>query len=173
MVRKDNKNRIVSVHRVTKKLSNGTKRFYHYVFRGGPKFWSSDMEFDVSDERYVSTFECARQGKRATPSIGAKTTRAILKKYRESVVFTKLAKRTQSDYNGFLDDLEGEFGDDPIALFEELDSVSEIREWRNKWKHSLKRYDYAGTVVTTFLNWACNVDTALRTHHHKRAEEAI
>lgn len=163
-----NKNRIVGVHRVTKFLSTGKKRVYHYVYRGGPKFWSSEMDFDESDGRYVEAYQHAKNGTRLVSKVDGKSTSAILQKYRDSAEFKGLAERTKKDYISFLDKFEHEFGDDPIAMFEEREAVSEIREWRTRWKQSPKQYDYSGTVVTRFLNWASRIDMSLKSHHHVR-----
>ncbi|HEY9038617.1 MAG TPA: site-specific integrase [Roseovarius sp.] len=100
--------------------------------------------------------------------VDEKSTALVLARYRESSEFQKLKPRTQQDYRHFLDAFEVEFGEDPIALFEEPESLGEIREWRaKKWGHSAKRYDYAGTVATTFLNWCVNKDAAIKVHFHK------
>lgn len=32
----------------------------------------------------------------------------------------------------------------------------EINKWRDGWSHSPKQFDYAGSVVSLFLNWALN-----------------
>ncbi|MDO6732446.1 site-specific integrase [Marinovum sp. 2_MG-2023] len=124
------------------------------------------MDFDESDSRYVDAYQNAKNGTRSEPKIGGKSTRAILGKYFDSVDFKGFADRTKKDYLGFLNSFEIEFGDDPIAIFEEPESVDEIREWRKKWDHSPKRYDYAGTVVTRFLNWALKINKSLKLHHH-------
>ncbi|WP_163849212.1 tyrosine-type recombinase/integrase [Pseudooceanicola aestuarii] len=168
MARNENKTRIVGVHRVTKKLADGTMRKYHYVFRGsGTCFWDSDQEFDESDPRYVTAYDAALRGLRVTPKVVENSTASVLERYRDSREFRKLKPRTQKDYKLFLNAFEAEFGEDPISLFEEAESLGEIRKWRSdKWGHSDKRYDYAGTVVTTFLNWCVNRDAAIKVHFH-------
>jgi integrase len=124
------------------------------------------MDFDESGSRYVDAYQNAKNGTRPVPKIDGKSTSAILGKYLDSVEFKGLADRTKKDYLGFLSSFEAEFGDDPVAMFEEPESVNEIGEWRKKWEHSPKRYDYAGTVVTRFLNWALKTNKSLKQHHH-------
>jgi len=168
VAKRDNEHRIAGVHRVTKKRKDGTKSKYHYVFRSGPKFWDSTMEFDASDARYISAYEAAIRKLRVTPTIDEKSTSFVLGRYLNASEFVKLKPRTKKDYQQFLAAFEEEFGEDPIELFEEPDSLGEIREWRSKkWGHSPKRYDYAGTVITTFLNWCVEKDAAIRLHFHK------
>ena len=39
-------------------------------------------------------------------------------------------------------------------MFAEPESRGEVSEWRQQWAYSPKQFDYCGTVVTRFLNWA-------------------
>lgn len=161
--------RIAKVHRVTKKRKDGSQRRYHYAFRGGPKFWDSTMAFGATDDRYVSAYEAVMRDLRneRAPKVDGKSTAFALQRYRDSAEFNDLAPRTRSDYEKYLTSFEAEFGEDPLAMFEERAVIGEIREWRTKWKDSPKQYDYAGTVVTRFLNWCVDMDHTLEVHHHK------
>jgi Phage integrase family. len=154
---------------VTKKRKDGAERKYHYVFRGGPKFWDSTMAFDAFDHRYVSAYEAVMRDLRneREPKVDGKSTSFALQRYRDSAEFNDLADRTRADYEKYLTAFEEEFGEDPLVMFQERAVIGEIREWRTKWKDSPKQYDYAGTVVTRFLNWCVDTDHTLEVHHHK------
>ena len=39
-------------------------------------------------------------------------------------------------------------------MWEEPAARQDLNKWRGAWDHSPKQYDYAGTVVSLFLNWA-------------------
>lgn len=165
-------NKIKDVHRVTKKLSDGTVKIYHYAYRGGPQFWNSGMDFDASDRAYVSAYDNALRHQSAKPKFTGASTQAVIDRFKSSIHFTSKAPRTQKDYNKYLDAFEVEFGEDSIKLFEEKDSITEIREWKNdNWAHSPKQYDYATTVVTLFLNWAKDEDSSIAVHHHHRVRK--
>lgn len=165
-------NKIKGVHRVSKKLSGGVVRAYHYAFRGGPMFWHSGMEFDASDKAYVFSYDDALRHQPAKPAFSGLSTKAVIDRFRNSIHFTKKSPRTQKDYKKYLDAFEAEFGDDPIALFEEKESTTEIRKWKNdNWSHSPKQYDYATTVVTLFLNWAKDEDASIAINHHQRVKK--
>lgn len=161
--------RIAGVHRVTKMRKDGSKLKYHYVFRGGPKFWDSTMAFDAADDRYVSAYEAVMRDLRneRAPKVDGKSTAFALQLYRDSAEFCELSQRTRDDYEKYLTSFEEEFGEDPLAMFQERAVNGEIRAWRTKWKNSPRQYDYAGGVVTTFLNWCVDVDHSLDVHHHK------
>ncbi|MGK7652070.1 tyrosine-type recombinase/integrase [Roseovarius sp. B08] len=161
--------RIAGVHRITKKRKDGTKSKYHYVFRGGPRFWDSTMAFDTTDDRYVSAYEAVMRDLRndRAPKVDGKSTAFALQRYRDSAEFCELSQRTRDDYEKYLTPFEEEFGEDPLAMFQERAVIGEIRAWRTKWKKSPRQYDYAGGVVTTFLNWCVDIDHSLEVHHHK------
>lgn len=158
---------------IAKKLSSGKYRVYYSAFRGGPRFWTDADVYDESDRRYVSAYEPVLRDARPGPKNDGKSTTAVLERYRTSADFVNLQTRTRKDYSLFLDDFEREFGSDPIELFAEKESLGEIREWRSQWSHSPKRYDYAGTVITKFLNWSVEEDAALAIHHHRGVKKTI
>ncbi|MBS0573135.1 MAG: tyrosine-type recombinase/integrase [Proteobacteria bacterium] len=78
------------------------------------------------------------------------------------------ADRTRRDYRLWALRFADEFKDDPAAMFEERESRAEVNDWRARWKHSPKQYDYAGTVVTRILNWARDDAGKIRDHHCER-----
>ncbi|WP_092422827.1 tyrosine-type recombinase/integrase [Alloyangia pacifica] len=127
------------------------------------------MAFDATDARYVSAYDAAMKAQRdmRIPAADSKSTSLALQRYRDSAEFNGLAPRTRDDYEKFLTSFEAEFGEDPLAMFQEREAIGEIREWRTKWKNSPRQYDYAGGAVTTFLNWCVDTDHALEFHHHK------
>lgn len=167
MVSNSKKTRIAGVHRVKKKLSCGGLRTYHYVFRGGPKFWSDVCDYDEADPQYVLDYQAALTGTRVKSKISGEATTYYIDRYRSSAEYKRLKPRTQSDYEKYLKSFEEEFGVDPIKMFEEMEAVGQIREWRSKWSHSPKQYDYAGSVITTFLTWCVEADSAITVHYHK------
>ena len=155
------------VHRVKKRLAGGGVREYHYAFRGGPKFWSSDSDVDEGGPEYALAFASVLRGRELlVRNVGRNTTRAVVERYLRSAHFVNLGQRTQDDYKKYISAFDQEFGEDPIAIFEEKEAVAEVREWKNRWAHSPKQYDYATSVVTRLLNWAMSEDASIRVYHH-------
>lgn len=170
MANSEYEHRLAGVHRVRKqKHGSAPGREYHYVFRGGPKFWDGSMDFGPSDARYISAYEAVMRNLRnnRAPKVRSESTAVALERYRDSAEFHGLSDRTKDDYEKYLTSFEAEFGEDPLAMFQEHEVNGEIREWRTKWKKSPRQYDYAGGVVTTFLNWCVDTDHTLEFHHHK------
>jgi hypothetical protein len=159
------------VHRVIKKLATGEKRKYHYVFRGGPCFWNSSDSIEPGDPEYAIAFaDALRKAPTGIKTTGANSTAAVIASYRKSAHFTLLKPRTQRDYEKYLTAFEAEFGEDPVKMFEEVESIAEIRVWKEQWKHSPKQYDYATSVVTRLLNWAKKEGAKITMHHHVGVE---
>lgn len=159
--------KIKGVHRVTKRLAGGGLRVYYYAFRGGPRFWVADGKAWPQDPAYAIAYAKAIEG--APTGIvhpGQHSTAAVIERYRTSIHFARLAPHTRADYEKYLIAFETEFGLDPIAMFEEKASLAEIREWKDRWAHSPKLYDYATSVVTRLLNWAKDEDACIAMHCH-------
>lgn len=161
--------RLKGIHRVRKRLATGAVREYHYAYRGGPCFWRTGDAMVVGSSDYIQAFGEASKPRRLraqSDPVMASSTRAVIERYRKSIHFQKLAARTQADYVKYLNAFDAEFGVDPIKLFEEKASLSEIRTWKEQWVHSPKSYDYATSVVTRLLNWARDEDVVIAIHHH-------
>jgi len=162
---------IKGVHRVRKKLADGTVREYHYAYRGGPQFWSSVADSRPGDRDYVFALnDSLRPSMPEKPKVDRGLTVAVMARYRNSPQYLNLKPRTKQDYDKFLGAFEEEFGNDRTKLFEERESLAEINDWKNRWAHSLKQWDYATTVVTRFLNWARKHGVSIVVHYHNGIE---
>ena len=150
------------INRVRGKLSDGTV-FYYFYLRGrkGKSFWKDVNKFPKSKD-FFGAYSSAME--RASPKRNAVMTDAVVDAYISSAEFLTLKPRTQSDYRRWAMRFAEEFQSDPIQMFEEASSRAEITQWRSKWKHSPKQYDYAGTVVTRILNWS--LDAGKIAQHH-------
>lgn len=149
------------VHRVRKKLSDGTRREYHYAWRGGPKFWDSASDVALGSPEYIAAFQEFAD----KPATAVGTAPAMIDAYLSSIEFRSLGERTQKDYKRFALSFADSFSEDPAAIFEDPASRGEVNQWRQEtWGHSPKQYDYAGTVATVILNWA-REDGRIREHH--------
>jgi len=148
------------IHRVTRKLADGSFRKHHYAWRGGPKFWSSDSDIREGSAEYVAALAaCVKR-----PKTGSISVPEMIDRYLDSAGFTSRAKRTQADYKKWALRFADEFREDPAALFEDPESRGEVMRWREHWAHSPKQYDYAATVASVVLNWARDAGI-IKMHH--------
>ncbi len=136
------------IHRVRRKLAEGTVREHHYAWRGGPKFWSSDSGVRKGSADYIAALTAVAE-RLKTDGLSAP---AMIDAFLDSAEYRKLAPRTRANCRKWALRFAEEFKGDPAAIFEDPASRGEVTEWRQKWTHSPKQYDYAGTVVTVILN---------------------
>ncbi|CAN0588838.1 unnamed protein product, partial [Ectocarpus sp. 12 AP-2014] len=54
---------IKGIHRVKKKLSGGRKVEYHYAWRGGPRFWSSEDAIQAGSASYWAAWHKVVEGR--------------------------------------------------------------------------------------------------------------
>lgn len=162
--------KLAGIHRVYKTLASGKVVEYHYAFRGGPQFWRSTSGILLGGADYLAAFRGANDKltERFSRASQGFTVADLIARYRESAAFTNLGARSQRDYEVWLERIKTEFGEDPVAMFEEPESVAEIRRWKETWKDSPKQYDYSTSVISLLLNWAVNEDKSLKQHHHHR-----
>jgi len=148
------------IHKVRKQLSDGTVREYHYAWRGGPKFWATDSNFKKNSSEYVAALADVAE----RPKPRGLTVPVLVDFYLDSPEYGSKAARTQADYRKFALNLAKDFKDDSATIFEDPESRVEVNEWRKRWGHSPKQYDYAATVVSIILNWARD-EGHIRLHH--------
>lgn len=140
------------VHRVRKRLSDGTVRIYYYAWRGGPR-----MEADVKDTRAFMTewlrLTRDRPIEADTPS-EEMTLAHLVKLYVAASDFTGLKSRTQTDYRAALERIEAKFFNMPLAALEEKGSRSIIRRWRDESMGDRPRTaDITMSVFNKLLNF--------------------
>ncbi|TWI29705.1 tyrosine-type recombinase/integrase [Paracoccus sulfuroxidans] len=126
---------LTGVHRVRMKLADGTKREYHYAWRGkgAPRFWSSESDIKVGSADYLAALAaCASKGSAAKGKF-----REVILAFLSSAEFEKLAPRTKSDMRGSINHasngIDKKFGDAPIAAFND----PRIRTTALKWRDSI------------------------------------
>lgn len=151
---------IKGVHRVVRRLADGSTREHHYAWRGGPNFWSSDADVVKNSPAYVAAL--AAVATRPKPS--RLPTPDLVDAYLSSAEFRSKKPRTQADYRKWALRFARAFAADPAEMFEDPDSRGEVNDWRSQWAHSPKQFDYAGTVATIILTWAQDAGK-IRQHH--------
>lgn len=122
---------LAGVHRVRRKLADGTVREHHYAWRGGPKFWTSDSGIARGSSEYLGALaDAAPRQARAKGKF-----RAGILKYIESQDFARLSPRYQSDIKTSLyhpkNGIDAKFGDAPLAAFNDPRIRGQVIDWRD------------------------------------------
>lgn len=151
------------VHRVRRKLKCGVK-YHFYAWRSGPKFWEDAIPHPVSPEFFQAFAACSVPQKSSANLIDG-----LVTDFLSSDAMPPKA-RSREDVELWIKKFQVEFGEDPIAMFEEPASRAELNSWRKRWIHSPKQYDMAGTHVVKLLNWAVG-EGRIKEHHCHRLKK--
>lgn len=133
------------INSVRKRLSNGTVRTYHYHRRTGKRIYG-----DPGTPEFLNSYHEASVS--AQPDNNS--TSQLIRDYRKSVEFTSLANKTKRDYRRYLDQIEGEFGNMPIAALDDKRVREDFLAWRNRFGARHRSADYAWSVLQSVLSWA-------------------
>jgi integrase len=136
------------LHRVNRRLADGTLRAYFYAWRGGPRI-----------EAEPGTPEFAAEFARLTadqPKHNAGTLTAILTEYQRSPAFTDLAAATQRGYLHKLRRIESKWGTLPLAAIASPRLRGLLLDWRDQLaqKRGPREADYTLAVMARVLSWA-------------------
>jgi len=156
------------VHRTSARIADGRLKYY-FALRGrkGTGFWS-DFDANPRSPEFFAAY--SRKMQDAQPKQEVASTADVVAEFYASARFKKKKDRTKADYRRWLNRFVEEFGEDPIKMWEIKESRREIEKWRKGWEHSPKQYDYAGTVVMMFLNWA-ETEIYIAGHFWKKFEK--
>lgn len=144
---------MAGVNKVRKRLASGEVREYHFAWRGkgAPIFWRSDSGIKVGSADYIAAWKAAIPAK-PLPAQGK--FRELILGYLACPEFTNLAPRTRADIEGSVrhakNGIENEFGDAPIAAFDDPRIRREVLDWRDRigGKVGDTRVDHLQAVVS-------------------------
>ena len=135
------------INRVTKRMADGSSATYYYAWKGGPR-----LPGRPGDPEFISAFNEAVASKARIPS---STIQSVLNAYQSSPKFTDLAPRTRKDYVRQIRQIEGEFGDFPLAALPDRRTRSEFLAWRDNLAiKSRRQADYTFSTFTAIMAWA-------------------
>ena len=142
------------IYRVKSKLKDGTVVQYHYLFRGGPRFWSSKDGSAEDGPAYWDAYAAAM----AKLPEHAPIFRKLLRLYLKSRHFQSLSPRTQSDYIYSISrpkvGIDAKWGSAPITLFERPVIRREVYRWQERVFTSDRGADHAVGLLTAIVTWA-------------------
>lgn len=156
--------RVKGIHRVRTTLAGGREVRYHYAWRGGPRFWSSDDGVTENGPDYWAAYNEALKERR--PDTGR--FRQVINAFLASREFSALRPRTQKDYRVSIFHAQGidaKFGDAPLGAFDHPKIRSIVYRWRDGFA-SPRVADHRQTHLVKIVNWA--VDRGYLTQNHLR-----
>lgn len=138
--------------KVKKRLADGTIQTYFYPWRGGPLLKDDDgRPLKAGDPMLHVAYTKAHAERKSGPK---GTIASIITLYRESAEFTGRSEKTRADYLRYLDLIQRQFGDKPLALIEAPDARGEFKAWRDSMAATPRKADYAWSVLGRALSVA-------------------
>lgn len=118
-------------------------RIYYYAWRGGPRV---ETAAEPGTPAFMKAYNQAIEDHRAPDP---DRFRAIVKSYRASTDYTRLAVSTRRNWSRWLDRIEDHFGELRIAQFNRTERIRQvIRKWRGGYAGTPRNADYAMQVLS-------------------------
>lgn len=141
--------RLKGIHRVKKRLADGSLRVYHYAWRGGPQMKEKPDTLAFAEEFYALTKGHERERTRTG------TFAKLVEKYRASEAYKARRPATRSVYDWAIKRILSRYADLPIEALSETGMRSEILEWRDRELADKPRAaDLIITCFATILSFA-------------------
>jgi integrase len=137
------------LHRVTRRLADGSTRTHYYAWRGGPKISAAP-----GTAEFVAEFDRLTAGRDAAP-IRQDTLQQLINDYQRSPAFTGLKPDTRAGYVRCIRRIEKDFGSLPIKALHSPRVRGVFLDWRDKIGVTKPRQaDYDFAVLARILSWA-------------------
>lgn len=140
------------IAKVSKKLADGSTRIYYYAWRGGPllKDAEGNALSDKNDPQFLVAFAKAHAGRKAGVQGVLKS---LLTLWQGTDDFKKLSEKTRTEYRRYIDLIDKEFGDMPLAALESPKARGKFKEWRDGMG-ATRKADYAWSTLARALSVA-------------------
>ncbi|SEA16940.1 tyrosine-type recombinase/integrase [Rubrimonas cliftonensis] len=145
------------------KLKSGERATYYYAWKNGPR-----LKHPFGSERFKAEFNAAtkQRAKDGPPPVAPPNVASLIRRYEKSrnksgtqKGYLALEEKSQKDYRRYLDEIEDEFGEMPLAAVEERGSREVFIEWRDEIAEDRPRSaDYAMSVLSALFSFGVNLE---------------
>jgi len=132
------------VHRVFKKLADGSFAVYVYAHKGGPRIQAA----------YGATREAAGAALSARARPTPHTVKEAVSAYLASPEYGALSPSTRRAYGKYIGMFAGEFGENPLGAFRAYQVRNDLTDWRDQFIATPRTADYIMRSVSAFFGWA-------------------
>lgn len=140
--------KLPGIHRVRRKLSDGSYRVHHYAWRGGPK-----LSGEPGSAEFIASYHEAHRKRREPVADAPQTLGDAITRFKRSGDYTSRSQATRREYARYLDMIRAEFGDAPLAAFQNPQMRGEIKAWRDEMRDTPRKADYAVATLKRLLSW--------------------
>lgn len=138
--------RVKGIHTTRATLADGTKRVYHYAWKGGPRINAEPgtPEFWTAYNKIVAS--------RAEHTVGRLGD--IIDEYLVSGEFKTVSTSHQRALRSYLELIRKQFGTMPLQVVEDRRVRGDFRKWRDKFVATPRKADYAWTTLSRLMTFA-------------------
>ena len=140
------------LHIVTKRKPGRPLRHYVYAWRGGPLIHKAEGPRPKITAAISDAAAEARKARGLERTAGDSMAALILA-FKASGEFGRLAATTRTSHNTWLERIREEFGDAPIALFDDRRVRNDIVNWRDRWADKPRSADAGMQTMSRLLSW--------------------
>ena len=140
------------LHIVTKRKPGRPLRHYVYAWRGGPLIHKAEGPRPKITAAISDAAAEARKARGLARTAGD-TMAALILAFKASGEFGRLAATTRTSHNTWLERIREEFGDAPIALFDDRRVRNDIVNWRDRWAEKPRSADAGMQTMSRLLSW--------------------
>lgn len=132
------------MHRVTKRLADGSWAVYVYETRGGP----------CVQKAYGDTKEAAQASLAVKARVTRHTVKTAVEAYLASPEYGRLSPATRRAYGKYVGMFAEAFGNNELAAFRAYQVRNDLTEWRDQFIATPRTADYMMRSVSAFFGWA-------------------
>jgi integrase len=119
------KARLVGVHKVRKRLADGSTKLYHYAWRGGPR-----IDAEPGSRKFITEWLRLTGDRADAPYQGCMA--EIIRAYKKSPHYTELKASTREGYDFAIRDIEAEFYDMTAEKIAKPGARTIFLQWRDE-----------------------------------------
>ena len=169
------------LHRVKRRLADGSTRVHFYAWRGGPKIEAEPgtAAFHAEWLRLCAGRDAQLARDKISAAHHAGTFQQLINEYQSAPAFLTLKARTQADYAFYIRRIERQFGDMPLAALDDPRVRGEFLAWRDEVAAKTPRAaDLGFAILSRICSWAYDRRRILqnpcerpgRVHHGARTD---
>ncbi len=138
--------RLKGLHKVRRKLADGSFRTHYYAWRGGPR-----VEGIPGTPEFIASYNATVAARKTPPK---DTFTALIVGYRQSQKHLSLRQNSRREEARHLDTIVDAFGAAPLAAFDDTRMRKDIRQWHEGMITTLRKADLALGVLRKVLDFA-------------------
>lgn len=116
--------KLMGIHKVRKKLADGSVRLYYYAWRGGPR-----IDAEPHTDAFVSEYVRLTRDRADAPYQGCMA--ELVRAYLDSPAYLNLKPSTKEGYDLAIRAIETEYYDMPLTALAEHGARSDFLQWRD------------------------------------------